>query len=282
MLNGQFELRGLTVGPGTSYRLLTDTNPFTLKSSPRGDGKRAWAHGGWAGAEFAEQRVVPLHLFIVESDPGAWVTAFQKLSAAFAPIGDAVTDEPMRFNLGGHEFVMYGRPRMVDPDTKLVASGLSSVKAAFVALDPFIYADAESSVSTGLPQFTGGLTVPLTVPFAVSARLSEGFIDITNSGTAPTPMVWRLDGPAPQPRVVVQFADGTVAQLRYPFLVPSGQYLEINTGTRTVLLNGKTDRRGYVIGEFPNLPPGTHRIRWFANEYDSDAQFTVTLTERYW
>jgi hypothetical protein len=435
----QVQVRDLVMGPGTDYQILVGFNPFNRSVRADQSGKRAWNHGSWSGVEWADEAVVPLRILIDTDDENTWLVAHQKLMAAFRPVGEITRNTELRFHLGGREFVMFGRPRMVEPELDLIGLGKAFTSAAFVALDPLIYAGAETVVpGIGLPTFTGGLTIPgspnlitnfgfeantsgwsairgtitrdttqahngtasarydsdtavtgqryvesekvavaagkpyrasafvlqgatfataqvnvnwfdasgvylstssggtatlsaswqridggdftppanatqatvvveftpdsgataahayadsvqlrdvgggLTVPFTVDATLSDSRVELANPGTADTGMLIRLDGPAPQPRVVLQRADGTNQQLRFDFMVPAGQFVEVDTSARTVMLNGTTNRRGQTIGDFPILPPGTHTLRWFADDYDAAAQMTVRFRGAWW
>lgn len=283
--HGQFQVRDLVMGPGTAYDILAETNPFTTQVRADQSGQRAWNHGGWSGAEWSEQRVVPLRILINTADEAAWLSAHQALTAAFRPVGDSASDVEMRFALGGSEFVLFGRPRMVEPETTLIGMGQAVTRAAFVALDPFIYSSVETvHANIGLPEFSGGLVIPgggLAVPFSVTGLLSDSLAELTNSGTAEAGLLITLRGPAPQPRVVLQRADGEVQRLRFDFTVPAGSELVVDTKARTVTLGG-INRRGLATGEFPTLPEGTHMLRWFASSYDPDASLTVTYRSAWW
>lgn len=270
------------MGPNTSYRLMVGTNPFNRQARADQSDNRPWNHGSWSGAEWSEEIVVPLRILIEEADTAAWVAAHQALAMAFRPIGEQIEDVELRFVIGAAEYVMFGRPRMVEPDLELIGSGKSFTQAAFVAQDPFIYGGTEIVTGPiGLPSFTGGLTVPLTVPFAVDGTLVGGFEQIVNSGTADTPLLLRIDGPVPQPMVAVLYEDGRVDRLRFSLELLSGQWLDVDTGARTVLLNGQAPQRGHVTGDFPVLPPGTHEMHFRAAE---DTTGTVTARHRsaYW
>jgi hypothetical protein len=161
LAEGQFQVRGLVMGPGTPYRLMDDTNTLTLNVRADQGGKRAWGHGGWSGAEWADEKVVPLRLLV---DGGGTVAgliaAQQQLAAAFAPVGDSAGDVELRYALGGAEYVLFGRPRMVEPETQLLGTGRMFARAAFVALDPHVYSADVHQVQLGLPSAVGGLLVP--------------------------------------------------------------------------------------------------------------------------
>lgn len=285
LLEGQFQVRDLVMGPGTQYEILRGTNPFQRNVRADQGGARAWNHGSWSGVEWMSEAVVPLTIRVRggSATVASWLSAHQALMAAFAPVGEAVADAELRFMLGGTEFLMRGRPRMVEPDIQLINSGKSITQAAFVALDPFIYAGTETVAGPfGLPEFTGGLLVPFTVPFTVDGVLVDGFADLTNAGTADTPLSVRIDGPVQEPRMTLQRDDGVIQTLRFAFDLEAGQWLDVDTGARTVMLNGTSSRRGQTAGDFPILPPGTHTLQFRAGDYNDEAQMTVTFRSAWW
>lgn len=281
----QWQIRNLVMGPGTPFRVQAQTNPFTLNIRANQGGKRAWNHGSWSGAEWGDERVVPLRIFVEADDltPATWLQLNQQLAAAFAPIGDVAVDVELRHALGGREYVMFGRPRMVEPSTRHIGSGFSFTQCAFVALDPHIYSgELLTAGPVGLAVFIGGLAVPYTVPHIVEHVRVGGQVDIFNDGTAETPLQLRIDGPIPGPQVIVQHADDTVESLRVGFDLIAGQFLEIDTGSRAVLLNGIANRRGQVSGDFPLLAgEETAQLRFLANG-DDTGTLSVEWRSAWW
>src|SRR5690606_27793991 len=87
--------------------------------------------------------------------------------------------------------------------------------------------------------FTGGLTVPFTIP----AQVSAGRATLVNAGTSDVGLRLRIDGPVVEPRVTLLTDQGT-AVLRLNLTVGAGQWLDIDTAARTVYLNGVASRRG--------------------------------------
>lgn len=187
---GQWQVRSLIMGPGTSYRMMDPTNPFSTTARADQGGPRAWNHGSWSGAEWANERMVPMRILVDTPDLASWRDAHQQLAAAFAPVGDIATSVELRFAFGGVEYLLLGRPRMVEPDLSIVATGRGFTRAAFVALDPRIYSGDLSTVQTGLPVQSGGLTVP----GVVSSTPPYGLILPGTSGAyASTPDTAALD-----------------------------------------------------------------------------------------
>lgn len=283
---GQWQVRSLVLGPGTAYRLMDSTNPFTVTVRSDQSGPRAWNHGSYSGAEWGNSRMVAIRLLVEADDLAGWRDAHQALAAAFAPIGDSVADVQLRFVLGATEYLLFGRPRMVEPEMQLAGTGRTFTRCAFDALDPRIYAGLESNAQTGLPVQTGGLTVPLTVPFTVDGVLAGGSAALLNEGTTDTALTLRIDGPVIQPVVVLQRPDGSVQSIRFDLTLAAGQWLDISTAARTALLNGlpQANQRGRAIWSVDPYPlqPGTTTLRYLAGGSNVTTEVTATWRSAWW
>lgn len=285
LVEGQFQVRNLVMGPGTQFEILRGTNPFARTVRADQSGPRAWNHGSWSGVEWAESATVPLYIRVrgASNDVASWMTAQQTLAAAFAPVGESPNDVELRFVIGGTEYLMRGRPRMVEPDLTLINSGKSITQAAFVALDPFIYSGAETVAGPlNLPTVIGGLTIPLTVPFTIDAVPAGGTAVLVNAGTAETGLMLRIDGPVTDPVVSLTLASGTVQTLRFDATIVAGEWIDVDTAARTVTLNGTTSLRGQTSGVWPILPAGSHTIRWLASDMTQTGTLTVRFRSAWW
>lgn len=162
------------------------------------------------------------------------------------------------------------------PDPKSINSTDVALQFTFVAPDGVKRSVTEYTTGAlELPSSVGGLTFPITFPIAFNATVTSGSALVTNGGTADVGMVFRIDGPAPEPRITL--ARGTDVQtLRCNLTVESGQWLTIDTATRSVLLNDLVSRRGLVAGTFPILNPGTSELSWDCDSYESGARLTAT------
>ncbi|MGH3878071.1 MAG: hypothetical protein ACRDSK_13660 [Actinophytocola sp.] len=280
LADGQVQIRDVLVGPGTWYDV-PEFNPFTRNVRAEHSGPRAWNHGSWSGVEWMDEVVVPMRIAVRGATPAQWLTNQQELVAAFRAVGEAVAEVELRFAIAGSEFLMYGRPRLADPDLTLIASNTTIVSAAFVALDPLIYAGTETVVGPiGLPTQTSGLTVPFTVPFMVTGTVVGGSGVLQNLGTAETGLLLRIDGPVIEPSVTLQRADGVIQTLSFDLTLAAGQWLDVDTTQKTALLNGTASR--YPSGDWPVLPKGTHTIRWTAADYNATAALTVRFRSAWW
>lgn len=284
---GQVRIRGLLMGPGTDYQVLDGFNPFNRDTRTDATEGRAWNHGSWSGAEWQTEAVVPVPVRVRNRQDGSqrgWLQAHQRLAAAFAAVGPAA-DVELRFNYDGDEFVMFGRPRTVRPATT-ARLGYTITEAGFVALDPRIYSGVLHERTTGLPAFTGGLTVPVSVPLAVPGQRTSGQIDVTNAGTTAAPVLLRINGPTVEPALVFQRADGIVQQARFDLVLTAGQWLDVDTAARTALLNGlpeanQRQRATWDLDSFPAVP-GTNVVRYFAGDDNDKTTIVGWWRDAWW
>lgn len=142
------------------------------------------------------------------------------------------------------------------------------------APDPRKYATPVET-SVGLPASVGGLSFPVAFPadFGLS---SGGSVTVTNAGTVRTWPVLRLAGPLVNPRVI---NPATGDELHVTATIPAGQYIDIDTSARTVLLNGTASRRAAVTvaGEWLPVAPGVSSFRFGSDVYDPSALLTVAV-----
>jgi hypothetical protein len=267
-------VNGLDLGPGTPYEVL-EFNPYNA-SVRADDNDRAWDDGSWSGREFNAGRVVPLRLRIDATSDATWAQALQDLRYAMRAMN---TEAELRWMLGTTEYLMYVRPRLIEPDTTETAYGKGYVACALRANNPKIYAASETVLTLGLPSVTGGLTVPITVPFTIGATVTSGSVKVTNNGIGDVTFKLRIDAfglPLPQPRVSLLYP-GVSQVWRYTTTLDAGQWLDVDTGARSVVLNGTAQRRGYASGPWLTLPPKTTAdLAFDAGAYSAVAQLTVT------
>ena len=278
----------ILLGEGTPYTVLPGWDPWSRSVRDPQTMPRPYAHGSVTGAEWMDEAVVLIPVSI-QRDRGpraTWMAAQQQLSAAWSAVGATGETPELRFAWGGSEYVMFGRPRQVRVTADNIAVGKSLAQLAFVAADPRRYAAEETVVSTGLPVQSGGLTVPVTVPLAVTGRLVGGRLALDNVGTAPTGLRIRVDGPAPNPRLILVGSDGVVQQIAFDLDLAVGQWIDIDTTRYLALLDGlpQSNQRGRALWTFGThpLPPGPARLRFFAAGEEADALVTVAYRSAWW
>lgn len=183
--------RDLLMGAGTRFDVQDSFNPFATQIRTPQSEDRPYAHGALVGAEWFTERVVPI-LVIANGSARTVATAraaIQDMSAAFSAVGATgeIAELHFRLNEDPDEFMMFGRPRGIDPDMANLGLGYAYVSTAFVASDPRIYSGLLFTESTGLAVQQGGLTIPAGV---ASTRLR---IAATSGAYASTPDHASLD-----------------------------------------------------------------------------------------
>lgn len=160
----------LLLGPGTPYTVLPGWDPWSRTTRDPQSAERPYGHGSVVGAEWVNEAVVliPVSVYRSGSTKAEWLAAHQQLAAAFTAVGSTGEMPELRFEWGGSEFVMFGRPRQVRVTADNISVGKSVQQCAFVAPDPRIYSGLLTTQATGLPVQQGGMTFPAT---AATTRL---------------------------------------------------------------------------------------------------------------
>jgi hypothetical protein len=286
--------RGLEIPPATIETApfgLMEFNPWGRATRADVESPRAWGNGAWSGAEWLDAASLSITILVrapnvVQSRGTRWWWYYQQqISAAFTPSHE---DLPLEFTIanpdtGGDTYLIWGRPRLLDPVPSTAARGWAKVRAGFRVLDPLIYSGGPNGLRSeemNLPQSSGGLIIDptagyLTLPFCISATVIAGQVTIESCGTSETPAILTIYGPCVEPRVTLRVEDETAQILHYHGTLLSGQSLVLNTRARTALLNGVVSRRGLVSGDWFLIPPGVSEIAFSAVDYNTEARLTV-------
>lgn len=159
-----------------------------------------------------------------------------------------------------------------------VTDTVATYSVMVTAADPRRYDTTLQTGSTGLPLTSGGLTLPATMPWTLSATTVAGQITAFNAGTFETRPVLILNGPVTGPKILAQLPDGTVQFLTYSQDLASGEQLVIDTDAHTVIVNGQASRRRFLTipNGWPTIPAQSTVIFQFsASAYNASALLTA-------
>lgn len=155
------------------------------------------------------------------------------------------------------------------------------------ALNPYLYGlDSVSGVS-GLPSSFGGMSFPYdfgeagasTSSWMWSEECVSGNVALSNVGTAPSPVMIRIDGPVVAPQVS-HVKSGHV--MAFNISLGSGHYVTINGMTHEILIDGTDPGRGCVVRrEWSQAEPGMNTWGFNAGEYSAAARMTVSFYPAY-
>lgn len=233
--------------------------------------EREGDHGAWASPVYLGARPITLAGTIIAPSQPLLEQAMDQLRTA-AGLDD--TTLTVWENVPKQAAVRRsGKPLM-----QYITDTVATYSVMVTAADPRRYGTTLQTGSTGLPVSSGGLTLPATMPWTLSATTVAGQVTASNSGTFDTRPVLVLDGPVTAPKILAQLPDGTVQFLTYSQDLASGEQLVIDTDAHTVILNGQASRRRYLTipSGWPSIPAqSTVTFQFRASTYNSSALLTA-------
>ncbi|NUP23600.1 MAG: hypothetical protein HOZ81_47600 [Streptomyces sp.] len=229
-------------------------------------------HGAWQTPVYYGERPLTLAGTIVAPDGAALEDAMGRLRAAVS-----ITDTVLTVAEAIPKCATVRRSGKLL--SRYVTDTVATYSALVTAADPRRYEVASRSGDTGLASTTGGLTLPASVPWTISAATVSGQIDAANLGSFATPLVLTVTGPVQQPQILVAMPGGTVLPMFYSQTLGVGEQLVIDTAAHTVVLNSDVSRRRFlsVPSGWPQIPAGESvTITFSAAVYNASALLTAT------
>lgn len=173
------------------------------------------------------------------------------------------------------------------PLVKWAGVNMLRFSVGLTSLSPYLYGlDSVSGVS-GLPSSSGGMTLPYHFGEAGvslsswmwSENVVSGQVALDNVGTAPSPVMIRIDGPVVNPQVS-HVGSGHV--MAFTMSLGAGHYVTINGVTHEILVDGTDPARGRVVRrEWSQAEPGMNVWGFNAGEYSDEARMTVSFCPAY-
>lgn len=165
----------------------------------------------------------------------------------------------------------------IDTPYKAGNAVMSEFRIELVAPYPFIEGAIENTeevaVHTG-----GGAEIPAELPLEIGSG-GVGDTTITNDGNGKAYPVIKIYGAIENPSVM-NVTRGESFSLNYT-LPSSTDYIEIDTYHKTVLLNGATNIKQYLSGDFWVLNSGDNVIRLSAASSSANANAEVIYKDSY-
>lgn len=226
-------------------------------------------HGAWAGPTYLGERPVTLAGTITAPDGPALDGAIEQLLAAAS-----ITDTTLVVweSIPKQAVVRRSGKTVVQRVTDRIAT----YSVLVTAPDPRRYGTVQQSQTTALPSVTGGLVLPATLPWTLSAASVTGAIAAVNEGTVLTRPVLSIAGPVSPPQVAALYPDGTVRMLTYGLPLLAGEVLTIDTDAHTAMVGGASRRR-WLQGPWPDIPPTSSVLfQFLAATYSPTATLTAT------
>lgn len=173
------------------------------------------------------------------------------------------------------------------PLIKWEGANILRFSLGLTSLSPYLYGlDSVSGVS-GLPSSSGGLTFPYHFEedgvslssWMWGEEIVSGNVALSNVGTAPSPVMIRINGPVVNPQVS-HVGSGHIMSFNMSLGV--GHYVTVNGVTHEILVDGTDPARGRVIRrEWSQAEPGMNVWGFNASEYSTSARMTVSFYPAY-
>lgn len=173
------------------------------------------------------------------------------------------------------------------PLIKWAGVNMLRFSVGLTSLSPYLYGLDLVSDSTGLPSSSGGMLFPYRFEEAGvsssswmwSENVVSGQVALNNVGTAPSPVMIRIDGPVVNPQVL-HVGSGHV--MAFAMSLGSGHYATINGVTHEILIDGTDPARGRVKRrEWGQMEPGMNVWGFSAGEYSGTARMAVSFYPAY-
>lgn len=168
-------------------------------------------------------------------------------------------------------------------------AGVNILRFSFglTALSPYLYGLVPVSGVSGLPSSHGGMQFPYRFEatgvslssWMWSEEVVSGNVALSNVGTAPSPVMIRIDGPVVNPQILHA---GSGHVMAFDMSLGSGHYAMVNGVTHEILIDGTDPARNRVLRrEWSQAEPGLNVWGFNAGEYSATARMTVSFYPAY-
>ncbi len=270
------------VADGSSLRVVTGLTGWDDGAPARSSVQaRSQQNGGWDASGLLGPRVITVEGSVQEQD-GLSARATADALSSLSP------SSSLQFTVANT--YAGSRSAMVRVSSAVVLSWLSPATFRYTieltAPDPVKYG-AQDIAGLGRPSGSlpgTGRKWPRTWrrSWGLVAPIGATTVALANAGTAAYWPTLRLNGGATNP--VVQTGPGD--WLRVGYDVPEGSWVDVDCGSRSVLLNGETDLRGYVSvadsGSWLAVPPGGASLSWSADASTAAGSLVAVYYEGAW
>ena len=270
----QIERNGVLFGDGTVYDIRQITGLAGAPKSASSDRMLSARHGAVAGEDYVTPRTVTIKFEIV-SDESTLTAKLDVLTLAFAPSIDPVLIAYRIPGVAGGGVVTstaHCRNRSINVDA-VYARGVATVDVQLSSADPRLYGLTQTLATAATDDVSAvGLEFNVTGDFGFGGAIAPGSVTVTNAGNFAEPFLFRVYGPCTDP-VVTRSSDSLF--MSFSGTIADGDYLEVDTATRTVKLNGVTNKYSWLLGSSTwfDLVPGANVLRLTRTGADTSILF---------
>ncbi len=252
----QWTFNGVMWGDGTSFDVY-DIVGLDMPSLRTSDLPRSQQHGTFPSRDWLGGRTIAMS---IEAD--SMTADWESLLAGLITTPEEL---PLVFQIPGQTARrVYARCRrrgfLIGEEFN---QGAGTIAVEFFASDPRQYDDALTSLTTGLPTLSGGLTFPATAPFVFGSPGSGGALAATNTGSFEAPYVVVFNGPLVAPSITHTAQSKTL--LAAGANLAAGETLVLDSVSKTALLNGTASRYSWLSNpQWFTLEPGANNLQFSA------------------
>jgi hypothetical protein len=282
--DGQLEYNGYVLGDDVTTFMVSLTGWEDLPPIDSSNTLKPASYGAWAGKKLPGQRILTWNGRFAPEETSNWADALSSLKRAFTI---PTADEELTIVVRTRDDVkiVYGAvtQRAIPMDYSYSYFG-ANVTIQFECSDPRKYSLSENTRFISMPSDTeDGLDYPLVYPldYGVDTIISDLIVE--NEGDAPSPVILTFTGPVTNPTLL---NSTTGYQIGFNIDIADGEFLEVNTRTGTVLLNGTADRlytrqvtSSPILGF--TLLPGNNEMHVYADEWTTGAGVEIVYRDAY-
>lgn len=257
---------------------LFDGVASTLKTS-----EKVMADGWYSNIPVCQGRTITIEGYIIGRCTEDCLTSWDLLKRT---VGG--TDMALTVTLGNVRRQVQVMQSASAPLVRWAGVNMLRFSLSLTSLSPYLFGMDLVSDRTGLPETIGGLTFPYSFAEAEtgstsrwmwSETVTSGYVRLQNTGTAPSPVLIRVDGPVVNPQITHTGSDHVMA---FDISLGSGHYILINGQTHEILVDGTDPARGRAKRrEWSQAEIGTNMWGFNASEFSDAARMTVSFYPAY-
>lgn len=267
----------LTIGTYASGFLISRLEGFDFPEIDIDIVSRGSWHGARLGRYKYDRRIMSIEIEIWGSNASDFETKRRQLELALRLTGGLKTVKFTTRQGLNLQFDAILNSKFSAPYKKgAVITCIARVE--FVAPYPFLV--AQSAQTPELPIFEGGgFAIPFDIPLDMSNTESETSIFVTNNGNAIAFPTIRIYGIIENPSIINN-TTGEGISITYT-LEGVDDYIDIDLYNRTAVLNGATNIKQHVTGDWFALMAGSNELRLTASSSGTGARAVVTFRDSY-
>lgn len=244
---------------------------------------KAWSDGWFSNIPVAQGRSIAIEGHIIGKCTENCINAWDAFKRSFN-----ITSQSLVVELGNISRQVQVMQSSSAPLVEWAGVNILKFSIGLTALDSYLYDTQSVSGKTGLPHTQGGMTFPYHFEdidtdsestWVWSETTVSGSVLLTNTGSAPSPVTIRIDGPMVNPQVEHRPSGHIMA---FDLSLGEGHYILINGATHEILIDGADPARGSVTRrEWSYAEVGENIWMFSAEEPSDNARMTVTFNPAY-